>query len=233
MTAYIFDVDGTLTPSRAKIRYPFAAWLEHFLTHNECYLVTGSDREKTLEQIPPTLYYLFQICYQCSGNDEWSLDRRVYSKPFEPSAELLEMLESEVKQSRFYRKNGYHIDVRQGLVNFSIPGRGIDIETRAMYKQWDEHKEERKAIAERLRIAFPELNITVAGETGIDIQQSSKAQILDRGPLLTRSDIIFFGDKCQPGGNDYELAEAVRESGGTVIEVNSWEDTWNALKQLA
>lgn len=231
MTAYIFDVDGTLTPSRAKIRYPFAQWLEEFLL-NECYLVTGSDRDKTLQQIPPTLYNGFVYCYHCSGNDVWTKDRHVGSQEFDPPVELLVMLKDEVKQSRFYRKNGNHIDMRQGLVNFSIPGRGIDMETRAMYKQWDEHKDERNAIAERLRIAFPELSITVAGETGIDIQMSTKAQILNWSPLNDRSDIVFFGDKCQPGGNDYEIAEAVRSRGGTVIEVNSWEDTWNALKQL-
>ena len=54
MKKYIFDVDGTLTASRSKIDPEFAEWFEHFATHDACYLVTGSDRKKTLEQIGST-----------------------------------------------------------------------------------------------------------------------------------------------------------------------------------
>lgn len=39
---YVFDVDGTLTPSRGIMDEEFANWMEHFTTHNACYLVTGS-----------------------------------------------------------------------------------------------------------------------------------------------------------------------------------------------
>ena len=48
---YIFDVDGTLTPSRRAMNVAFTSWFEHFVTHNAVYLVTGSDREKTLEPV--------------------------------------------------------------------------------------------------------------------------------------------------------------------------------------
>ena len=41
---YIFDVDGTLTPSGGRMNNEFANWFEHFATHNAVYLVTGSDR---------------------------------------------------------------------------------------------------------------------------------------------------------------------------------------------
>ena len=64
---YIFDVDGTLTPSRDRMGREFANWFEHFATHNAVYLVTGSDREKTLEQIPEYIYNLCIAVYQCSG----------------------------------------------------------------------------------------------------------------------------------------------------------------------
>ena len=51
MIKYIFDIDGTLTLSRSRMDKAFANWFEHFATHNAVYLVTGSDRPKTLEQI--------------------------------------------------------------------------------------------------------------------------------------------------------------------------------------
>ena len=48
---YIFDVDGTLTPSRKKIDPDFLIFFNSFALANEVYLVTGSDRDKTIEQI--------------------------------------------------------------------------------------------------------------------------------------------------------------------------------------
>ena len=51
MRKYIFDVDGTLTPSRKKIEHEFWAPFLIFCRHNHVSLVTGSDREKTIEQL--------------------------------------------------------------------------------------------------------------------------------------------------------------------------------------
>ena len=47
---YIFDVDGTLTPSRGSINSAFEAWLWTFIQSNDVYLATGSDYPKTIEQ---------------------------------------------------------------------------------------------------------------------------------------------------------------------------------------
>ena len=55
-THYIFDVDGTLTPSRQKMDEDFSRFFLHFCTMNSVYLVTGSDREKTLEQVGSLIY---------------------------------------------------------------------------------------------------------------------------------------------------------------------------------
>ena len=48
---FIFDVDGTLTPSRKQIDHSFWTFFLKFCCSNDVYLVTGSDREKTVEQI--------------------------------------------------------------------------------------------------------------------------------------------------------------------------------------
>ena len=42
--------------------------------------------------------------------------------------------------------------------------------------------------------------------------------------------VWFFGDKTEEGGNDYEIAEAVKAGGGKVSAVSGWEDTWAILK---
>ena len=229
---YIFDVDGTLTPSRGKMDKEFANWFEHFATHNAVYLVTGSDREKTLEQIPNKIYSLCVAAYQCAGNDVWQQDNNVKSGVLNLPDKLQFDLLGILHDSGFKPKTGNHIDNRPGLVNFSILGRNATLEDRYNYKGWDEHKKERETICNYLRSRWVNYNFQIAGETGIDItaKGSTKAQILkDFDP---KDVIYFFGDKCQFGGNDHEIALAVhdRDNGSRVFEVKDWEDTWSNLK---
>jgi len=47
MNHFLFDVDGTLTPSRKKINSQFAIWFLYFAQNNPVSLVTGSDNPKT------------------------------------------------------------------------------------------------------------------------------------------------------------------------------------------
>ena len=56
MNCYIFDIDGTLTPSRDKINKDFLKWFLEFVKWHPVYLVTGSDRTKTEEQIGEELF---------------------------------------------------------------------------------------------------------------------------------------------------------------------------------
>ena len=112
-------------------------------------------------------------------------------------------------------------------LNFSIVGRNCNMEERHMYREWDEHKNERADIAKRFRETFPGIVANVAGETGIDIHPEGydKSQILVD---FTEDDyIVFFGDKMQPGGNDYPLSQAIKN--GRAVEVESYEDTYKAL----
>ena len=78
MKKYIFDVDGTLTPSRKQIDGKFWAFFLQFCCRNDVYLVTGSDREKTLEQLGLDICYRAKRVYNCSGSDAYERDVNVY-----------------------------------------------------------------------------------------------------------------------------------------------------------
>ena len=43
---YIFDVDGTLTPSRLKMDEEFYDFFRNWIPNHKYYLVTGSDLKK-------------------------------------------------------------------------------------------------------------------------------------------------------------------------------------------
>ncbi len=230
MKKFIFDVDGTLTPSRQRIDEEFLSFFFGFTFNNEVYLVTGSDREKTLEQITPELYYNCERVYNCSGSDVYEGDKNVYRSEWELPLDVERFLYDELDYSSFPLRNGNHIERRPGGVNFSILGRDKDpFLGREEYMRWDKDTNEREDIAHRLKSAFPGLSIALGGQTGLDIGPygSDKSQILR--DFSQDDELHFFGDRMEKGGNDHSLGEAVKKMGGYPYSVKNWEDTRTQL----
>ena len=170
MRKYIFDVDGTLTPSRKKIEHEFWAPFLIFCRNNHVSLVTGSDREKTVEQLGLDICYTAKRVYNCSGSDVYERDVNVYRDDWELPKEVERFLEDELAYSCFPIRNGLHLERRPGGVNFSILGRGKDASHgREEYIKWDKERLERVDIADRLKNQFPELEVQVGGQTGLDL----------------------------------------------------------------
>ena len=230
---YIFDVDGTLTPSRQKIDSEFLNFLLNFAKQNDVYLVTGSDRPKTIEQIGKELYFACQRVYNCSGSDVYEKDVLIYRDEWTLPFDAEEFLIDELHHSKFPVRTGNHIEKRPGGVNFSVLGRGSEVilEEREEYVKWDINTGERKNIAERFKKRFPEIGCQVGGQTGLDISPlgCDKSQILrDFKPIDL---IYFFGDKLKEGENDYPLGHAIEERRlGMVFEVTDYHHTWDLLK---
>ena len=227
---YIFDVDGTLTPSRKKIDPNFLIFFNSFALTNEVYLVTGSDRDKTIEQITHHLYCNCKRVYNCAGNDVYEGDVSVYRNDWTLPLEAREHLNEELLQSTFPVRTGIHIEERPGCVNFSVVGRGANQTERLVYSDWDEIKGERRSIAERFNKKFPDLHAFVGGMTGVDISDkgSDKSQIIRD---FQDGGVVFYGDRMEEQGNDRPLADAILNNKlGEVVSVTGWEDTWRKLK---
>ena len=230
MIKYVFDVDGTLTPSRSKIDEEFKKWFTIFCINNDVYFVTGSDYAKTEEQLGSYLLRWPIFVYNCAGSDVWAKGERVRTSDWKMPIDLLVILEGWLQSSKFPIRTGNHIEQRPGMINFSILGRGANHEQRQMYVEYDKANRERETIAYIINSTFDDITATVGGETGLDIHPTGadKSQILkDFHP----KDIIhFFGDRMEQGGNDYPLAKAnVR---GKNYHVKDWKDTWEKLKEL-
>lgn len=232
MKKFIFDVDGTITPSRKLIVPEFEDYFINFTSKNQVFLVTGSDRKKTLEQIGQRLYNTAQKVYQCSGNDVWERDRNIKTSDIHIPCEMHAKFTHFLSESSFPIRTKDHIDTRPGLVNFSIIGRNCTSEQRAEYVQYDSIFEERNSIAEVLRSEFPDYDVQIAGETGIDITMKGKNKSQIIHDFDASDKLFFFGDRMDPNGNDYPLAEAIRKANGKNFHVVDWRDTWNHLKQL-
>ena len=231
MKKFIFDVDGTLTDSRQQIDLSFEVYMIKFCCKYDVYLVTGSDRAKTVEQVGLDIYNRSKRVYNCSGADVYERDNNVYKSDWKPSRRLINFLSDELNYSMFPHKTGNHIEHRPGGINFSILGRGVDsMKYRKEYVKWDINTTERILMSDRIKSEFPDLNIQIGGQTGLDISDSDKSQILR--DFNSEDELVFFGDMMKEGQNDYPLAVAVDKRGGTNYTVGNWQETYKKLKDL-
>ena len=234
MKHYIFDVDGTLTPSRGVIDPTFKKWFLDFCSKNNVYLVAGSDKPKTVEQIGSEIYNKCKKVYQCSGSEVYIGDDVCYVTTWTVPDDARQWLLNALEDSDFDIRTGNHIEQRVGMVNFSVVGRNDNQQERKAYVDYEAWNGERRFIADLFNADFPHLEATVGGETGIDIapKGSDKSQILR--DFDKYDEIYFFGDAIFDGGNDYPLASALTNFNtiSTSYRVENWKDTFNKLKGL-
>jgi len=232
MIHYIFDVDGTLTPSRGKMDENFSKFFFDFCTLNKVYLVTGSDRAKTIEQVGNVIYGMCKRVYNCSGSDVYIGDRNIYRHIWTLPDLARHFLEQCLEEEDFNIRTGNHIEERPGMVNYSVVGRNATQQDRDAFIEWEVFNGSRRRTANAFNIMFPALQATIGGETGIDItpRGSDKSQIL-RDFYRKRDEIIFFGDAMSEGGNDYPLGKLL-QSPSKAYAVDNWNHTWNYLKVL-
>lgn len=227
MISFVFDVDGTLTPSRSPIDEGFRIWFTNWIKRNRVYIVTGSDYAKTVEQLGQEICESVQMCFNCAGNSRWQGGKCVYESDFKLPEDAWLWLENELYKSQFQLRTSLHFEERPGLLNFSVVGRGADKHQRALYVEYDQMVRERERIADRFNKKFENITASVAGDTGLDIYRTGcdKGQVYD----LIEKPVVFFGDKTQPGGNDFPFAEKCEGEGDIVYPISNWEDTANIL----
>ncbi|MBP5352428.1 MAG: HAD-IIB family hydrolase [Alphaproteobacteria bacterium] len=236
MTIYVFDMDGTLTPARLPMEKAFAAKFHQWQQTHKSFIATGSDYLKVEEQLPDFIINSFTGLFTSMGNVLTAQGQQIYQNNFKPDLELLARLEA-YRQNTAYTGGLYpnYIEERIGMINFSVLGRDCPYAEREKYAAWDKTAHERETIAAALRKEFPQYEISVGGSISIDItpQGCGKGQIAAKLRQHYPDDkIIFFGDKTFAGGNDFELAEALRRLDNTEIVQVSGPDEVAAYLQL-
>jgi len=232
---YLFDIDGTLTPSRLRIDLEFEQYFLQWMKDKDVIFVTGSDKEKTIEQVGEKIWTNASRIYQSCGNAVYQGGQLIHKNHYDLSPELKKLLLEFVSYSECPKQFKNHIEERIGLVNFSPIGRSCPQEAREEYYKWDTKVKERETFCQMIEDKFPELEATVGGQISIDIypKGQNKGQVLDD----LEGHIVFFGDKCDPGGNDYPVVERLeREWDGTfqmnrtIHRVKNYNETWDILK---
>lgn len=236
MIGWMFDVDGVLCDTGASITPEFQKWFLEWARDKIIYLVTGSQREKTIQQIGQEIVDTALISFNCFGNSIWMYGKETRINQITLHPDELAWLENVLGNSKCPAKTGFHIDLRPGSINFSTVGRNASVEQRLEYKQWDDIHHEREQIRLAFLKEFPRFDAFIGGNTSIDICLigADKSQCRDLTPAgIAHDRIYFFGDKCGPGQIDHPLAMACySKRRDKVFEVNGYQDTWNLLKTL-
>lgn len=212
MISYLFDIDGTLTEPRQKISPEFEEYFFNWIQERKVYLVTGSDLAKVKEQLSERIINSCAGIF-CSMANEFYVDGRlIYKNNLDLPSGFLFWLTQQFEKSEYPIKRTNNFEHRSGMLNFSIAGRDSTLEERIAYYEYDKLVRERERIANQINDMYPGiLEACVGGQISIDIQNvgnnKSLASKWVRG--YTNGDIIFFGDKTMPGGNDRAIVEDI------------------------
>lgn len=236
-TIYLFDVDGTLTPARQPMERSFQDFFAQICDKFQVYLITGSDRPKLDEQVPPELRSQVKGIFTCAGCQFWKGNNLVFERTHEFNADLVETLNGFVENSPFDGRFGNHIEFRAGMINVSVPGRNISMAGRRRYHEWDKQYGERHAFLKTLSQQFPAYSASAGGQISIDVSPLgwTKAQVLEKlKDWHPRANYVFFGDRMSEGGNDRPLAAALAADSMAhrSIAVNGPDETHRALEDL-
>tara|TARA_X000001382_G_scaffold73728_1_gene51461 strand:+ start:363 stop:1091 length:729 start_codon:yes stop_codon:yes gene_type:complete len=237
---FIFDVDGTLTPSRLPMTEEFQKFFQKWVTKNKFYLVTGSDLPKLQEQM--CLYDIeAEGIFTCCGNQYWKPDpsivnvsaELIYENKFELPPHLDLFLNIVLKQSPYPHRYGNHIEDRGSMVNFSIVGRDCTQEQREEFFEWDNENNERERIANIIKSKATGIDAVIGGQISIDIypEGCDKSQILKH---IEADEYVFIGDRTEEGGNDYPLAKLMEgKDNCSFYQTEGWEETQKILEKLS
>lgn len=225
---FIFDIDGTLTPSRGLMDPTFKEWFLQFIKQNSVMLVTGSDFDKTVEQVGLDIVENVEYCFNCSGNVVMHKGEIIFKREFTLPEDLVSYLLQTLVSSPYPHLYGKHLEDRIYMANYSVVGRGANKEQRADYYAWDNIHGQRISIAKEINSRWPTIQAVVGGETGIDLfdRGCDKSQIVKYLP----AENVFFGDRMDPDGNDYPLMQSIIHNNlGKCYKVNDWTDTQKIL----
>lgn len=125
---------------------------------------------------------------------------------------------------------GNVIEDRGSQITFSALGQQAPIEAK---RAWDPDGSKKEALRDAVAADLPELEVRSGGSTSIDITATG----VDKSFGITRlaeytgvafDDMLFVGDRLDPGGNDYPVVAL----GCKTVAVDDWEDTARFVEKL-
>jgi HAD superfamily hydrolase (TIGR01484 family) len=245
-----FDLDGTLAPSKSHFDPRMVSLFDKLLEHYEVLVISGGKYElfqrQFLTQITTEPHLLSRLHLMPTSGTRyyrfekggWTLQ---YAEDFTPEQKklIITALEEGLDETghRVDKTYGDTIEDRDSQITLSPLGQEVVSELGdeglRIKETWDPDMKIRMEIRDVVAKKIPDFNVKVAGLTSIDVTMPGVDKAYGINKLMKatgikKEDILYFGDKIMPGGNDY----AVEEMGVQCIAVRTWEDTAYAVEGI-
>lgn len=246
-----FDIDQTLNIAKTPIPPEIAELLVKCLNYFEICPISGQKFEQFIIQIVDELQkvgvseeqlaHLHLFVAQGTQYYRYSLEKhdweQVYNYPLseEDVVKITTVLEQSAKKLGFWEKDRLKpgdqiIENRLSQVTFSALGQAMG--TSEKY-DWDPDMKKRQAIVAECQKTLPGFLYEIGGTTSINVARAGMNKKFGMTHLLEelkvdKTEVLYFGDMTQPGGNDYPVVQM----GIDTITVRSHEDTVYALRGI-
>ncbi len=248
----VFDIDGTLTPSKAPADKEMIELLINLLDKKIVAIIGGGKYELFREQLVDLLpnrdkrlekLFLFPTCstafYRFNGNWNEVYSLKLSEEEKEKINKAFEETFREVNYQHPTETYGPVIEDRNTQVTFSALGQEIVAELgenigvklkEEWHKQYDDLRQKMREILQK---KLPEFEVRAGGLTSIDITRKGIDKAYGVRQIAQHlgvaiDDMIFVGDAIFPGGNDY----AALETGIDYIKVANPTDTKRLIQTL-
>jgi phosphomannomutase len=247
----VFDLDGTLAPSKSVIDKTMARLLLELLDKKKVAVIGGGKyslfQKQLLDQMPrrePRFanFFLFPTTSTAfyRYRNGW---KKMYAKELSKAerASIKKAFREVLREVNYIppeKTYGAVIEDRRSQITFSALGQDIvsmlGKKGIAMKEAWTRQNTPLKfKIAKLMQKRLPNLEVRAAGFTSIDvtkkgIDKAYGVRQIKKMLKIQIKDMVFIGDALYPGGNDY----AARKTGIDCIEVDGPEDTKRIIRGI-
>jgi HAD superfamily hydrolase (TIGR01484 family) len=248
----VFDLDGTLAPSKSSLPDEMEKVLAKLLDRFQICVISGGKFEQFNKQLIPNLkvepsklerLHIMPTC----GTQYYTYEPRknVWRQVYAENLSTKEKQDIQVALNkglddlnlRADKVYGEIIEDRGSQITVSVLGQDI-VEVLgekgvAIKEAWDPDNKKKQAFRDYVAALIPHLEVKVGGLTSIDVTKPGIDKAYGMKKLIellgiNKEDILFFGDRLQEGGNDYP----VKAMGIDSLEVSHWQDTVLALRSI-
>jgi len=237
----VFDLDGTLAPSKSSLAPQTAGLLHDLLGIIKVAVISGGawtqfERQLLTDLPKDSLLANLSLLPTC-GTKFFQYDEKwteLYSEDLTPEqkSKIIDSLDKAAGEAGYRAEKiwGKVIEDRGSQVTFSALGQQAPLEEK---EGWDPEFSKRKKITAILGTLIPEFSVRMGGATSIDVTKPGIDKAYGIGKLrdtlhLSLKEMVYIGDALFPGGNDYPAEEA----GVVSIPVKGPEDTDVVIKTI-
>ncbi len=218
---FVFDLDGTLAPSKSPLGAEIATLLTTLLRTMSVAVISGGAwpqfEKQLLAQLPSSEHFERLFLLPTNGTRFFRYDQgwhELYAENFSDDERqaIITSLQRALDESGFAASKvwGKAIEDRGSQITLSVLGQEAPL---AEKEGWDPDFAKRTKIIEILTPLLPDFAIHMGGTTSIDITKPGIDKAygitkLTEQLAITIDEMLFAGDAIVEGGNDYPVQAA-------------------------